>query len=71
LAIRISRRGAYAAARRLGASLENGGKHTIVRFNGQQCIISREGQHEKSLPPIEAKRLSRLLGMTVIEFKKA
>ena len=42
-----------------------------VRFNGQTISMSVTGSSERDMPPIEAKRMASLFGMTVEEFKRA
>jgi len=71
MGIRMSRKFALGAALRLGAEVWQGNRHMRVRFNGQTISMSVTGSSERDMPPIEAKRMASLFGMTVEEFKRA
>jgi hypothetical protein len=42
-----------------------------VKYNGQTTSMSVAGGSERDMPPVEAKRMASLFGMTVEEFKRA
>jgi len=67
----MSRKFALGAALRLGAEVWYGGKHMRLRFNGKTISMTIAGGSERDMPPIEAKRVASLFGMTGEEFKKA
>mgnify|MGYP003703895831 FL=1 len=71
MGIRMSRKFALGAALRLGAEVWQGGKHMRLRFNGKTISMTIAGSSERDMPPVEAKRVASLFGMTVEEFKKA
>ena len=71
MGIRISRKVALATALRLGAEVWYGGRHMRLRFNGKTISMTIAASSERDMPPVEAKRVASLFGMTVEEFKRA
>ena len=71
MGIVMTRKFTLGAALRLGAEVWQGNRHMRVKYNGQTTSMSVAGGSERDMPPIEAKRMASLFGMTVEEFKRA